>query len=103
MGKPKNKIDLNIVTRDEWLAARTDLLANENEFTRLRDGLSRERRKLPMVKLEKEYDVFDGPCGPVTLFDLCEGRRQPAHRSRACSNRISRGNNVVAAPLLDLM
>jgi predicted dithiol-disulfide oxidoreductase (DUF899 family) len=75
MGKAKNKIDLNIVTQDEWLAARTDVLGNEKECTRPRDELSRERRKLPMVKVEKEY-VFDGPCGPLTLFNLFEGRRQ---------------------------
>ncbi len=64
-----------IVTRDEWLAARREFLVREKEFTRQRDALSEARRKLPMVKVEKEY-VFDGPRGAVTLRDLFEGRRQ---------------------------
>ena len=46
------------VSRDEWLAARTELLAKEKDFTRLRDRLSAERRALPWVKVEKAY-VFD--------------------------------------------
>ena len=49
-----------IVSRDEWLAARKAHLANEKEFTRARDELSRQRRELPWVKVEKSY-VFDGP------------------------------------------
>jgi predicted dithiol-disulfide oxidoreductase (DUF899 family) len=63
------------VTRDEWLAARTEFLAREKEFTRQRYALNEARRRLPMVKVEKEY-VFDGPRGAVTLADLFEGRRQ---------------------------
>jgi predicted dithiol-disulfide oxidoreductase (DUF899 family) len=47
-----------IVSREEWLAARTALLAKEKEFTHRRDQLSAERRALPWVKVEKEY-VFD--------------------------------------------
>jgi predicted dithiol-disulfide oxidoreductase (DUF899 family) len=43
------------VSQTEWLAARRELLAREKEFTRQRDELSAERRKLPMVKIEKEY------------------------------------------------
>ena len=49
-----------VVSRDEWLAARKELLRKEKEFTRLRDQLSAERRALPWVKVEKTY-VFDGP------------------------------------------
>jgi predicted dithiol-disulfide oxidoreductase (DUF899 family) len=64
-----------IVTRDEWLAARTEFLAKEKEFTRQRYALAEARRNLPMVKVEKDY-VFDGASGPVTLRDLFEGRSQ---------------------------
>lgn len=64
-----------IVSRDEWLAARKELLAKEKELTRLRDRLSTERRALPWVKVTKQY-VFDGPTGKVTLADLFEGRSQ---------------------------
>jgi predicted dithiol-disulfide oxidoreductase (DUF899 family) len=64
-----------IVSRDEWLKARTALLAKEKELTRLRDQLSAERRALPWVKVEKDY-VFDGTNGKVTLADLFRGRSQ---------------------------
>jgi predicted dithiol-disulfide oxidoreductase (DUF899 family) len=64
-----------IVTRDEWLAARKELLVKEKELTRLRDRLSAERRALPWVRVEKQY-VFDGPAGKVTLADLFDGRDQ---------------------------
>jgi predicted dithiol-disulfide oxidoreductase (DUF899 family) len=55
-----------IATRQEWLAARKELLASEKELTRQRDALNAERRRLPMVEVEKDY-VFDGPDGPVHL------------------------------------
>jgi predicted dithiol-disulfide oxidoreductase (DUF899 family) len=64
-----------IVSRDEWLAARTALLEQEKELTRRRDALSAERRRLPMVEITKDY-VFTGPDGEVGLIDLFEGRRQ---------------------------
>jgi len=64
-----------IATRDEWLAARTQLLAEEKELTQRRDALSAARRELPMVPIEKEY-VFEGPKGTVGLADLFEGRPQ---------------------------
>ena len=64
-----------IVSRDEWLVARKALLAKEKEFTHQRDALSAERRRLPMVEIDKEY-VFDGPGGKARLLDLFEGRRQ---------------------------
>jgi predicted dithiol-disulfide oxidoreductase (DUF899 family) len=64
-----------IVTRDEWLSARKELLTREKELTRLRDRLSSERRELPMVEIDKPYR-FEGPDGPATLADLFEGRRQ---------------------------
>jgi predicted dithiol-disulfide oxidoreductase (DUF899 family) len=64
-----------IVSRDEWLAGRTALLAKEKEFTRQGDQLNEERRALPWVKVEKEYS-FDGPSGKVTLAELFDGRSQ---------------------------
>ena len=64
-----------IVSREEWIAARQELLRKEKEFTRLRDQLSAERRALPWVKVEKTY-VFDGPNGKETLGDLFAGRSQ---------------------------
>jgi predicted dithiol-disulfide oxidoreductase (DUF899 family) len=64
-----------IVSRDEWLAARRQLLAREKELTRLRDQIAAERRALPWVKIEKPY-VFDSPNGKQTLADLFDGRSQ---------------------------
>jgi predicted dithiol-disulfide oxidoreductase (DUF899 family) len=64
-----------IVSRKEWLAARTDLLAREKELTRQRDALNAARRRLPMVRVEKPY-VFDGPQGKASLLDLFDGRSQ---------------------------
>jgi predicted dithiol-disulfide oxidoreductase (DUF899 family) len=64
-----------VVSREEWLAARTKFLVKEKEFTRLRDDLCRQRRALPWVKVEKTY-VFDGPSGKESLADLFEKRSQ---------------------------
>src|SRR6184192_3094311 len=64
-----------IVSEAEWLVARKDFLTREKEFSRQRDALTAARRKLPMVKIEKEY-VFEGPNGKETLADLFEGRSQ---------------------------
>jgi len=64
-----------IVSRDEWLAARKQLLVREKELTGLRDRLAAERRALPWVKVEKPY-VFEGPNGNETLADLFGGRSQ---------------------------
>jgi predicted dithiol-disulfide oxidoreductase (DUF899 family) len=64
-----------IVSRDEWLQARVALLAKEKQLTRQRDEISRQRRDLPRVKVEKEY-VFDAPEGKVTLAGLFDGRSQ---------------------------
>jgi predicted dithiol-disulfide oxidoreductase (DUF899 family) len=64
-----------IVSEAEWLVARKDLLTREKELTRLRDQVSRHRRELPWVKIDKEY-VFDGPDGKETLADLFDGRSQ---------------------------
>jgi predicted dithiol-disulfide oxidoreductase (DUF899 family) len=64
-----------VVTREQWLAARTALLVREKELTRTRDALNVARRRLPMVEVEKEY-LFEGLDGKVTLLDLFDGRRQ---------------------------
>ncbi|HXS45201.1 MAG TPA: DUF899 domain-containing protein [Solirubrobacteraceae bacterium] len=64
-----------IVSREEWVTARRDLLDKEKRFTRERDALNAERRRLPMAEVEKPY-VFDGPDGSARLLDLFEGRSQ---------------------------
>lgn len=64
-----------IVDRPTWLAARTQLLAEEKELTRRRDALNTARRELPMVEIDTPY-VFHGPAGDVGLADLFDGRRQ---------------------------
>jgi predicted dithiol-disulfide oxidoreductase (DUF899 family) len=64
-----------IVSPAEWEAAHEALLAKEKRATRERDALAAERRRQPMVRIDKEY-VFDGPGGRPTLLDLFEGRRQ---------------------------
>jgi predicted dithiol-disulfide oxidoreductase (DUF899 family) len=64
-----------IVTRDEWVAARKELLVKEKALTDARDALASERRQLPMVKVEKSY-IFDTPSGRKTLAELFNGRSQ---------------------------
>ncbi|HTR86326.1 MAG TPA: DUF899 domain-containing protein [Reyranella sp.] len=64
-----------IVSHDEWIKASQALLAKEKEFTRLREQMAEERRKLPWEKIEKNY-VFEAPEGKVTLADLFAGRGQ---------------------------
>jgi predicted dithiol-disulfide oxidoreductase (DUF899 family) len=67
--------DPQVVSRDEWLVARSGLLAKEKEFTRQRDALNAERRRLPMVEIDKTY-VFEGRDGTASLLDLFEGRSE---------------------------
>ena len=64
-----------IVSRDQWLGERKKLLAHEKELTRQYDRVNAERRRLPMVRIEKDY-VFDAADGKRSLKDLFEGRRQ---------------------------
>jgi predicted dithiol-disulfide oxidoreductase (DUF899 family) len=64
-----------VVSPEEWLAARQELLREEKEFTRARDELSALRRKLPWEAVMKEY-VFEGPQGRQTLPELFDGRSQ---------------------------
>jgi predicted dithiol-disulfide oxidoreductase (DUF899 family) len=64
-----------VVSREEWAAARDELLAREKEHTRLGDELARQRRELPWVRVEKEYR-FDADDGTRTLAELFNGRSQ---------------------------
>jgi predicted dithiol-disulfide oxidoreductase (DUF899 family) len=64
-----------IVSREEWLAERKKLLAQEKELTKRRDQVNANRRRLPMVRLEKEYS-FDGTSGKQSLKELFDGSRQ---------------------------
>jgi predicted dithiol-disulfide oxidoreductase (DUF899 family) len=64
-----------IVSREQWLAERKELLAHEKDLTKHYDRVNAERRRLPMVKIEKDY-IFDGLHGKLSLKDLFEGRKQ---------------------------
>src|SRR5215208_6763400 len=64
-----------IVSREEWQAASETLLAKEKEATRAGEALAAARRRLPMVRIGKDY-VFEGPGGEAKLLDLFDGRRQ---------------------------
>lgn len=64
-----------IVSREEWLAARKQLLAREKELTRHQDALNAERRRLPMVRVGKGY-VFEGEAGATSLTGLFGASRQ---------------------------
>jgi predicted dithiol-disulfide oxidoreductase (DUF899 family) len=68
-------MDSIIVSREEWLVARKQLLSKEKELTKLQDEVSRQRGRLPRVKVEKEY-IFDTPDGKKTLAELFGGRSQ---------------------------
>jgi predicted dithiol-disulfide oxidoreductase (DUF899 family) len=63
------------VSRAEWDAARQQLLVKEKEFTRARDAMAAQRRRMPWMAVEKDY-AFTGPNGPASLLDLFDGRRQ---------------------------
>jgi predicted dithiol-disulfide oxidoreductase (DUF899 family) len=67
--------DPQVVSYDDWLVARRELLVKEKELTRARDEVNIARRQLPMVEIDKDY-VFEGSDGPATLLDLFEGRDQ---------------------------
>src|SRR6266487_5133330 len=64
-----------MASKAEWLVARKDLLKREKDLTHLRDEISRHRRELPWVKIQKEY-LFDAPEGKVTLAELFDRRSQ---------------------------
>jgi predicted dithiol-disulfide oxidoreductase (DUF899 family) len=65
----------SIVSPADWEAAHEQLLRKEKAATRARDALAAERRRMPMVEIEKSY-VFEGPNGRASLLDLFGGRRQ---------------------------
>ncbi|HEY1867997.1 MAG TPA: DUF899 domain-containing protein [Candidatus Cybelea sp.] len=88
-----------IVSPERWEAARLELLVKEKALTRAGDALAAERRRMPRMRVEKNY-TFDSPKGKVSLLDLFEGRRQlviyraffepgvygwPDHACRGCS------------------
>src|ERR1700730_2291431 len=75
MKKTKKKAIPKIVSQKQWQAAHKKLLAKEKAATKKRDALAAERRRQPMVEIDKEY-VFEGPEGKAKLLDLFEGRRQ---------------------------
>ena len=97
-----------IVSQEEWLAARERLLASEKQLTHQRDALAAERRRMPWMAVEKQYE-FDGPNGKTSLLDLFEGRRQlivyraffepgvfgwPDHACRGCSLGADQVSNL---------
>jgi len=69
MGTPR------VVSLQEWEVARQLLLVKEKALTRARDALAGERRRMPWLAVDKDYE-FDGPEGKASLVDLFEGRRQ---------------------------
>src|SRR6266545_4299736 len=71
----KNLILPPIVSPAEWEAAHEQLLVKEKAATHARDALAAERRRLPIVQLDKDY-IFEGPDGKARLVDLFDGRRQ---------------------------
>ena len=71
----KNAAFPKIVSPEEWDAAHQEFMRKEKEFTQTRDALAAQRRRLPMVRIEKNY-IFDGPDGKVSLLDLFDGREQ---------------------------
>jgi len=88
-----------VVSADEWKAAHEQMLVKEKAFSRSRDSLAAERRRMPWLEVKQDYR-FDGPNGRVALLDLFEGRRQlivyraffepgvfgwPDHACRGCS------------------
>jgi len=74
--KDKNAITFpKIVDQSEWQKARDAILVKEKAATRARDALAAERRRLPMVRIDKKY-IFTGPKSNMSLLDLFEGRRQ---------------------------
>ena len=64
-----------VVSREQWESAIERLRVKEKEATRARDALAAERRRLPMIRIEKDY-VLEGPAGKTRLAGLFEGRRQ---------------------------
>ena len=81
--------DHPVVSLDEWLAARRRLLDEEKEFTRLRDELSRKRRAIPWLRIDKDYR-FDGPEGPNLLSAICSADAGSSSSITSCSGPTGR-------------
>ena len=78
-------------TREEWLAARLELLQAEKEFTRRSDELARRRQQLPWVRVDKEYR-FETDEGSASLADLFRGRSQLlVYRKRPAKAVVGKG------------
>src|SRR6516164_714542 len=75
VNKETHMPDNKVVSHEEWLKARLELLAAEKEFTRQRDALTRRRMGMPWERVEKSYQ-FEGPNGALSLADLFDGRSQ---------------------------
>ncbi|MEV4126442.1 DUF899 domain-containing protein [Nocardia sp. NPDC049707] len=97
-----------IVSQNEWEAARLKLLVQEKEVMRAHDALAAQRRRMPWLAVDKQY-VFEGSTGPVSLLDLFQGRRQlivyraffepgvlgwPDHACRGCSMMADHVGNL---------
>jgi predicted dithiol-disulfide oxidoreductase (DUF899 family) len=98
-----------VVTREQWLEERRALLVREKEMTRERDRLNADRRRLPMVRVGKDY-VFEGPDGSVHLLDLFDGKPQLVVQHvmfapgwdevcRGCSGSVAVQNPAMVAQL----
>ena len=98
----------NVGTREEWIAAREELLHREKEHTRMGDELARQRRELPWVPVDKEYR-FETDEGTRTLPELFEGRSQllvyhfmfgPAYEAGCptCSSSADAVNGMLPQP-----
>ncbi len=75
MSNDKKASDVNSVSREDWLIERKKLLLQEKKLTQLRDAVSKQRRDLPWLKVDKEY-FFAGEAGQKSLADLFDGRSQ---------------------------
>ena len=104
-----------VVSPQAWEAAREQMLVKEKAFTRARDTLAAERRRMPWMEVEKDY-AFEGPNGRVSLLDLFEGRRQlviyraffepgvlgwPDHACRGCSLGADQVSNLAHLNIRD--
>jgi predicted dithiol-disulfide oxidoreductase (DUF899 family) len=95
--RTKNRPALpDTVSMDQWQAAHNKFLKKEKAATHERDALAAERRRMPMVEIEKDY-AFEGPDGRARLLDLFDGRRQLIVYI-LCSPRESTAGPRPAAP-----
>src|SRR5271165_3112195 len=81
--------DHPVATEDEWLAARRELLAEEKDFTRLRDQLSARRRAMPWLRIDKDYR-FDGPEGKNFTSAIPSAAGASSSSITSCSDPIGR-------------